>query len=112
MTTPRAIRTTKEPATHLVSYDHFCENNLVYVRSIPAYFGFGSIHVCRPAFHKLTPLRRMATLVHEGAHRYLDANDEAYFTGDCQPTPATNAMSDLERLNNADSYGCLVQTPG
>jgi hypothetical protein len=112
MTTPRAIRTTKEPATHLVSYDHFCEDNLAYVRSIPSYFGLGSIHVCQPAFHNLTPLQRMATLVHEGAHRYLDANDEAYFTDDCQPTPATSALSNLERLDNADSYGCLVQTLG
>jgi hypothetical protein len=112
MTAPRATRTTKEPATHLVSYDRFCENNLAYVRYIPAYFGLGSIHVCQPAFHNLTPLQRMATLVHEGAHRYLDATGDTYFTLDCQPTPATNAMSDLERLNNADSYGCLVQTLG
>jgi hypothetical protein len=94
-------------------YDHFCGGTTYgYVRSIPAYFGFGSIHVCQPDFHNLTPLQRMATLIHEGAHRYIDATRDTYFTDDCQATPATNAMSDLERLNNADSYGCLVQTLG
>ena len=56
------------------------KNNLAYVRYIPAYFGLGSIHVCQPAFHNLTPLQRMATLVHEGAHRYIDATDDTYFT--------------------------------
>ena len=112
MTAPRAIGTTKEPATHLVSYDYFCGNNLAYVRSIPAYFGLGSIHVCLPAFHNLTPLQRMATLVHEGTPRYINATDDTNFTLDCQATPDTSGLSDLERLNNADSYGCPVQTLG
>lgn len=93
-------------------YDFFCENTLAYVRGIPAYFGLGSIHLCQPAFHNLTPMQRVRALVHEGAHRYIDATHDSYFTRDCRATRATRSMSDLERLNNADSYGCLVQTLG
>jgi hypothetical protein len=90
-------------------YDHFCGDALAYVRPVPAMFGFGNIHVCQPEFHRISAERQMSTLVHEGAHRYADAWDNAYYTPDCQETATTRAMSDSERRLNADSYGCLVQ---
>ena len=52
----------------------------------------------------------MATMVHEGAHRFIDADDEAYYTLDCAQTDKTRALDDSDRRDNADSYGCLVQT--
>jgi Domain of unknown function (DUF4157) len=93
-------------------YNYFCGSNLAYVRGIPAFFGMANIHVCQPAFHGLTQTQRMTTLVHEAAHRYIDADDEAYYTLDCGETAATAALSDSDRRDNADSYGCLVQTLG
>jgi hypothetical protein len=66
----------------------------------------------QPGLLAAPPLVRQ---VRRAPRQPLDAAARAfdvYFTNDCQATPATNAMSDLERLNNADSYGCLVQTQG
>ncbi len=93
-------------------YNHFCGSSLAYVRPIPAFFGLGNIHICQPGFHNLTDKQRMATLVHEGAHRYINADDEAYYTLNCQETAKTRALSDFDRRDNADSYGCLVQMLG
>jgi hypothetical protein len=94
-------------------YGHFCgEGTLGYVRAAPAFLGLGSIHLCQPSFHNLTGPQRICTLVHEGAHRYIDADDEAYYTLDCAETSETRGMDDDERYENADSFGCLVQTLG
>lgn len=93
-------------------YDHFCGNALAYVRSVPAFFGIGSIHLCQPGFHNLAPQGQMATIVHEAAHRYNDADDEAYFDLDCSETAETRSLSDVDKRDNADSYGCLVYTLG
>lgn len=93
-------------------YDHFCGGALAYVRPVPAFFGFGNIHLCQPGFHNLNARQQMATLVHEGAHRYIDADDEAYYTLDCNETAETRALSDSDRRDNADSYGCLVHALG
>ncbi len=54
----------------------------------------------------------MATLVHEGAHRYIDADDEADYTLNCQETGETRALSDFERRDNEDFYVCLVHALG
>jgi hypothetical protein len=93
-------------------YDWFCGGNLAYVRPIPAFFGLANIHVCQPRFEMLTALQQRTTLIHEGAHRYIGADDEAYYTLTCQPTSDTNALSDAERRDNADSYACLVEALG
>jgi hypothetical protein len=90
-------------------YNFFCGDALAYVRPIPAFFGLANIHVCQPQFSRLTEVQRVATVIHEGAHRYTDASDKAYYTLDCQQTPATAALSDYDRSVNADSYACLVQ---
>lgn len=90
-------------------YNHFCGGSLAYVRPVPAFFGFGNIHICQPGYHNLTENQQTATLVHEGAHRYLDADDEAYYTLNCAETAETRGLSDRDRWDNADSYGCLVQ---
>ena len=94
-------------------YGTFCpNNNLAYVRSVPAFFGLGNIHVCQPQLHNLNARQRMATIVHEAAHRYLGCDDEAYFTLNCTQTAETRGLSDLQRWDNADSYGCLVHALG
>lgn len=95
-------------------YNFFCDGTLAYVRSAASLFGVGSIHLCQPAFHDESGGRRMETIVHEGAHRFLNASDNggAYYTSTCQQTAITRGLSDRNRRNNADSYGCLVQVLG
>jgi hypothetical protein len=93
-------------------YDWFCGGNLAYVRPVPAFVGIGNIHVCQPQFERQTALQQRTTLIHEGAHRYDGAADEAYYTLGCQSTAQTIALSDAQRLNNADSYACLVEILG
>jgi hypothetical protein len=93
-------------------YGHFCDENLAYVRPVPAFFGLGNIHTCQPQFNNLTPTQRAETIIHEGAHRFAGAGDKAYYTLDCGETPETKALSDDQRMDNADSFGCLVQTLG
>jgi hypothetical protein len=92
-------------------YNYFCGGKVGYVRSIPAFFGLGNIHLCQPSFHNLTDSQRMALIIHEAAHRYIDADDyDAYYTLDCQETAETRALSDSKRRDHADSYACLVYT--
>jgi len=91
-------------------YGTFCEGALAYVRPTPAFFGLGSIHLCQPGFHNLSEPQRVATLIHEGAHRYIGSDDEAYYTLGCAETGETRALSDRDKRDNADSYGCLVQS--
>jgi hypothetical protein len=94
-------------------YGTFCPpDTYAYVRAAPAFFHLGNIHLCQPQFHGLTPLQRMATLVHESAHNNADASNDNYYTLDCEETAETRAMSDSDRRWNADSYACLVQTLG
>ncbi len=90
-------------------YNFFCGGAIGYVRPVPAFFGLASIHLCQPAYHNLTGVQRMATIVHESAHRFIGSADKAYYTLDCQQTTDTQNLSDSNRRNNADSYGCLVQ---
>ena len=93
-------------------YNFFCGNAIAYVRPVPAFFGIGDIHVCQPGFHNLSETQQMATLIHEGAHRYLGADDEAYYTLNCNETADTRGLDDSDRWDNADCYGCLVQQLG
>jgi outer membrane protein OmpA-like peptidoglycan-associated protein len=87
--------------------------SLAGTRQIPFIdFGYGDLHVCEPNFSGLTRAQRVTTLVHEGAHRFIDADDEAYYTLTCAQTPETAALSDDDRRDNADSYGCLVEALG
>jgi hypothetical protein len=94
------------------AYGPFCSGALAYVRPVPAFFGFGHIHLCQPQFAALSLSRQMSTLVHEGAHRYVGASDNAYYDASCGETSETQALSDSDRFDNADSYGCLVETLG
>jgi hypothetical protein len=93
-------------------HGYFCGGSLAYVRGLPGLPSFGNIHVCQPSFDNLPPLQRMATMVHEGAHRFLNARDKGQYTLDCQETAETEGLHDMDRRINADSYGCLVQTLG
>jgi hypothetical protein len=66
----------------------------------------------QPGLLAAPPLARQ---VRRAPGQLLDAGARAFdvdFTNDGQATPETSALSDLELLNNADSYGCLVQTLG
>ena len=94
-------------------YDYFCPPGFYgYVRGLGVVGGF-AIHLCQPTFSNLTAKRRATGLVHEGAHRYLwFVYDKAYYTLGCAQTTDTQALSDKQRLANADSYACLVHTLG
>ena len=93
-------------------YGFFCGKHLAYVRPIPAFFGLANIHLCQPWFHNLSAKQQIGTIVHECAHRYIGADDEAYYTLNGEETTETRNLSDEDRRDNADSYGCLVQTLG
>jgi hypothetical protein len=95
-----------------IAYDFFCGGALAYVRPVPAFFGVANIHVCQPGFQNQSATERMGTIVHEAAHRFIDADDEAYYGAGCTETGETAALSDSDRRDNADSYACLVQTLG
>lgn len=107
---PKATIECENPGS--LMYDHFCDGTIAYVRAAPAFLGFGAIHVCQPQFHNREDHHRLGTLIHEGAHRYNNADDEGYYTRDCAETDETRDLSDADRRDNADSYGCLVQTLG
>lgn len=91
-------------------YDFFCPpSTIAYTRQITAITGYGNVHVCEPQFHNLTRAQKIGTIVHEGAHRYIDATGETYYTIDCVDTKKTLAMIDSDRYNNADCFACLIQ---
>lgn len=92
-----------------VAYDFFCENAVAYVRAVPAFFGMGNIHICQPQFRNMSQRDQVATIVHEGAHRFINADDEAYYAAGCADTAETLALSDADRMDNADCYACLMQ---
>ena len=90
-------------------YSHFCEGNRAYVRALPPYLGFGEIHLCQPQFHAAGAVRRASDIVHEGAHRFIPAPGDTYYDASCADTAKTRALSDEDRLYNADCYACLVE---
>lgn len=92
-------------------YNHFCGGSWAYVRPIPALVGVGNMHICQPQFHALgQPMYQMITIVHEGAHRFIDVTDEGYYTLECEDTAETAGLTEGQRRNNADCYSCLVQS--
>jgi len=88
-----------------------CENpaSFAYTRGIPA-IAMGNIHLCQPQFHDPTVEQRAETIVHEGSHKFIGTGDNGYYTLNCDETAETQALSDSGREDNADCYGCLVQT--
>ena len=91
-------------------YSFFCPSgNLAYTRLASMITGVGSIHACQPQFHNLTVNQRTGTIAHEGAHRFIYAPGDTYYTLDCDETDETRALSDGDRRTNADCYGCLIQ---
>ena len=95
-------------------YPICCKNEryIACTRTLAAYLGFGAIKLCQPTYHSFDDCFRIGTLVHEGSHRYVQTQDPAYYNRDCSENTKTLFMSDDDRYNNADSYGCLVQTLG
>lgn len=96
-------------------YNYFCpRRRLGYVRTLAAFLiRWANIHACQPQFHNAPPRTRMATIVHEGAHRYIIAWDyNAYYDRGCGQTAATRRLTDSQRRNHADSYSCLVYRLG
>ena len=100
----------ENPGTFL--YGTMCTGASAYVRSATALTGIGNIHVCQPAFHNASEARRMEIIVHEGSHRFNDTDDNGYYDSSCNDTSQTSGLSDEDRRDNADSYGCLVSTLG
>ena len=47
-------------------------------------------------------------VLHEGSHRFNNTDDEGYFGSDCRDSAATAGLSKSDRLDNADSYACVV----
>ncbi|MBN8852821.1 MAG: hypothetical protein BGO55_03600 [Sphingobacteriales bacterium 50-39] len=93
-----------------LAYGFFCPAGvLAYTRAAVMITGIGHIHVCQPQFHNMTRAQRIGTIVHEGAHRYIYAPGDTYYTLDCLETTETLAMSDGDRFTNADCFGCLIQ---
>jgi uncharacterized protein DUF4157 len=86
----------------------------------------GYTTVCRPQFFAsdMSPQARSQTVIHEAAHMYLSMKDRGYFASKgnlCAETAHPAAPFDPQhkdsgtagdnpaiRLENADSYGCLV----
>jgi outer membrane protein OmpA-like peptidoglycan-associated protein len=86
--------------------------NVACVHGIAPYLGFGNIKLCQPTYYGKDYCYRISTLVHEGSHRYNRTSDNAYYNDDCSENADTLALKDNDRYDNADSYGCLVQTLG
>jgi hypothetical protein len=75
-------------------------------------FGQGRILLCQPVYGAPGPAQRAQTIVHEGAHRYLGADDRGYFGFRCGPSSETDPLEYEDLRANADSYGCLVEKVG
>ena len=71
--------------------------------------GLGEIHVCQPQYHAAGAVGRAAIIVHEGAHRFIPASGDVYYGSGCTDTGETIALSDADRLYNADCYACLIR---
>ena len=86
----------------------------------------GVVNICRPRFFAadMTMYAQSETVIHEAAHMYLSMEDHGYFAAPenlCSETPKPKDVKDpgardsgtagdnpAYRLENADSYGCLV----
>jgi hypothetical protein len=86
----------------------------------------GAVSICRPQFFDadMSVYAQSETVIHEGAHMYLSMEDRGYFAAPqnlCSETPRPSNTTDRGardsgtagdnpalRLENADSYGCLV----
>jgi hypothetical protein len=96
------------------TYDSSCIDSagVVFAATEPTRpFGEGRILLCEPQFGDSEAKRRMSYIVHEGAHRFLDAEDRGYFGERCAPSVTQLGLGGGE-LTNADSYGCLVEKVG
>jgi outer membrane protein OmpA-like peptidoglycan-associated protein len=75
-----------------------------YVRGAFAFIRrWGDIHVC-PPWYKHGYFRRVTTLIHERAHQYPGATDNAY---EWEAGYATLSAEDA--IDNADSYGVIAR---
>lgn len=74
---------------------------VAYVYTLPLIHGVGDVHVCFPAFANASADEQAATLVHEMSHYAIGTDDNAY---DWETTK-WNAMSQKQKMDNADSYG-------
>jgi hypothetical protein len=91
------------------AYDLFCGSNDAYVRAAGAVFGTGSIHLCMADWDSHSIIFRRRLIVHEGSHRFNSTDDEGYFANnDCSETAGTAGLGKSDRLDNADSYACVV----
>ncbi|HEX8065523.1 MAG TPA: DUF4157 domain-containing protein [Thermoleophilaceae bacterium] len=80
----------------------------------------GPVTICVPNFSRLAEHAKAGAIIHESAHLALNISDTGYFSKpDCletSPEPRSTAQADsgtigdnpVDRLNNADSYACLV----
>jgi hypothetical protein len=103
--------------------DSDCDENLAYA---PIGKPQGIVTICRPQFFAadMSMFDQSETVVHEAAHMYVSMRDRGYFaqhanlcaetahpSGTFDPAAAksgTAGDNPAIRLENADSYGCLV----
>lgn len=88
-----------------VLYGHFCPpQRYGYVRHV----GW-VIHMCMSKFLTMAANSQSRAIVHESSHFFTSTSDEGYLTfPDCQETGQTAGDPPADRLDNADSYACLV----
>jgi hypothetical protein len=94
-----------------VRYSFYCGGRSGYVHAHVPRLGLGEIHLCQPQFLWEPAAMDALLLVHEGAHRFLAAPGDVYYDhqgASCSENAETRGLSDAERLQNADSYACLV----
>ena len=112
--------------THFQCADHGTDSTCT--ETTLAYADAGTVTLCRPNFFadNMSMLAQAETVIHEAAHVYLSSLDWGYFTHThdlCSETPHPRGQFDdrglggysgtagdnpAYRLENADSYGCLV----
>jgi hypothetical protein len=81
-----------------------------YTWHSPLIGAYGDIHVCMGIWPRLNEVRRSHIITHEGAHLFVGASDDGgYFEmHGCAETSSTASSPSETRLNNADSFACLV----
>ncbi|HEX3126493.1 MAG TPA: DUF4157 domain-containing protein [Thermoanaerobaculia bacterium] len=71
--------------------------------------GAGSVHLCMHLWPGLTKQEKVNTLIHEGAHQYLNlVGHLGRMSESCKETYETAGLSSSKRLENPDSYSCGV----
>jgi hypothetical protein len=82
-----------------------------YTRVIPALLGLGNIHVCMRNWAACGADEQALIVTHEGSHRFNNTSDDGgYFDApDCLETSETAGTLSGTRLDNADSYSCVVR---